>query len=65
MINAAWNVFEVAFVACFWIETKDMTLEQIDEKLLALYGKIRYVDGIEGAEVKGSIVQTVKMGEKE
>lgn len=65
MINAAWNVLEVAFVAYFWIETKDMTLEQIDEKLLGLYGKVRYVDGIEGAEGKGDIVQTVKMEEKE
>lgn len=31
MINGAWDVLEIAFVAYFWIETKGKTLEEIDE----------------------------------
>lgn len=32
IINASWNVIQFVFVAYFWIETKGLTLEQIDAK---------------------------------
>jgi len=31
MINGAWDIFELAFVFYFWVETKGKTLEEIDE----------------------------------
>jgi len=36
MINGAWDVFELAFVMYFWVETKGKTLEEVDEVYLAL-----------------------------
>lgn len=33
MINGAWDVLELAFVAWYWVETKGKTLEEIDEVL--------------------------------
>lgn len=30
MINGTWDVFEVAFIAWYWVETKGKTLEEID-----------------------------------
>lgn len=33
MINGAWDVLEVAFVAYYWVETKGKTLEEIDEAI--------------------------------
>ena len=31
MINGAWDVVQLIFVILFWVETKDKTLEEIDE----------------------------------
>ncbi|KAF7299678.1 Hexose transporter protein [Mycena chlorophos] len=33
IINAAWNILEIPFVAWYWVETKGKTLEEIDELL--------------------------------
>ncbi|RDW57613.1 MFS sugar transporter-like protein [Coleophoma cylindrospora] len=33
MINGAWDVLELVFVLYYWVETKDKTLEEIDELL--------------------------------
>jgi hypothetical protein len=44
MINACWDAFQFAFVAYFWIETKDLTLEEIDAKFEAITGGRRTVD---------------------
>lgn len=30
IINGAWDVLETLFVAFFWVETKGLTLEEID-----------------------------------
>lgn len=30
MINGAWDVLQVAFIAVYWVETKNKTLEEID-----------------------------------
>ncbi|KAH7304456.1 hypothetical protein B0I35DRAFT_484501 [Stachybotrys elegans] len=48
MINGAWNVLEVAFVAYYWIETKGLSFEQIDDKFLSIYGKTPTLEGLEG-----------------
>lgn len=61
MINAAWNVLEVAFVAYFWVETNGLSLEQIDEKFLALCGQTTTVmEGLELDQKGGKFVVTTK-----
>ncbi|KAH8660365.1 MFS sugar transporter-like protein [Xylariales sp. PMI_506] len=64
MINAAWNVLEVAFVAYFWIETKGLTLEQIDEKFRGIYGKGSVMEGIEVDEKLDVITRVESVSEK-
>jgi hypothetical protein len=44
---------------------KGMTLEQIDDKFFSRYGKVRSIEGIEGLDKKDSIVQAVKLEDKE
>ncbi|RMZ87271.1 hypothetical protein DV736_g5501, partial [Chaetothyriales sp. CBS 134916] len=58
MVNASWDILEVAFVAFFWVETRKLSLEEIDD---AFEGKIHVpnenvMDGydIEGVKTKGS-----------
>lgn len=48
LINATWNVFQFVFVAYFWIETKGLTLEQIDAKFENLSSSI--LDGVEAGK---------------
>lgn len=31
MINASWDVLEVLFIIFIWVETSNMTLEEIDD----------------------------------
>lgn len=31
MINGAWDVLELVFIILYWVETKGLTLEEIDE----------------------------------
>lgn len=31
MINGAWDVLQILYVAVFWVETKGKTLEEVDE----------------------------------
>ena len=33
MINGAWDIIELCFVAVYWVETKGLTLEEIDKVL--------------------------------
>lgn len=68
IINGAWDIVQFLVVAYFWIETKDLTLEQIDAKIDAAVGTSRmevlYGDEVEmqkGPEdVKKDSVATVK-----
>jgi hypothetical protein len=34
MVNGAWDILIVVFIAYYWIETKDKTLEEIDEAIV-------------------------------
>jgi hypothetical protein len=34
MVNGAWDILIVVFIAYYWIETKDRTLEEIDEAIV-------------------------------
>jgi hypothetical protein len=40
MINASWDVVQVAFVAYFWVETKGLTLEEIDAKFEGKHSEV-------------------------
>ncbi|CAI7673458.1 unnamed protein product [Penicillium pancosmium] len=53
-INAAWDVVQFVFVAYFWIETKGLTLEQIDAKFEKLNPSLLH--GIEGVAPDKHIV---------
>jgi hypothetical protein len=57
LINAAWDVVQFAFVAYFWIETKGLTLEQIDIKLEKLNPS--QLDGIEGVDPDKNMIYNV------
>ncbi|KAJ5525878.1 hypothetical protein N7494_012528 [Penicillium frequentans] len=52
LINATWNVVQFVFVAYFWIETKGLTLEQIDAKFENLNS--RTLDGVEAEKQMGN-----------
>ena len=59
IINASWNVVQFVFVAYFWIETKGLTLEQIDAK----FEKINPIQlqGIEGVSPGNDDVDNMKL----
>lgn len=66
MINGAWDVLEVAFVAYFWIETANLSLEQIDQKFQRLYGKAPVVEGQAADGDSGSLTKVDTLfGKKE
>ncbi|ETS81463.1 hypothetical protein PFICI_06465 [Pestalotiopsis fici W106-1] len=48
MINACWDVVMFVFVAYFWIETKGLTLEEIDAKFDAVTG-----GGVGSGDIEG------------
>lgn len=52
MINASWDVLEVAFVVFFWVETRKRSLEEIDE---IFEGKVHILNQniIEGHDIEG------------
>lgn len=62
MINAAWDVLQVIFVAVFWVETNGLTLEQIDDIFLRRRGQRRVIEGskLEGDEEVSTIEETIK-----
>lgn len=62
MINGAWDVLEVAFVAYFWIETANLSLEQIDQKFVSTYGKLPKLDGEDAGE--SEMVTTIQVDTK-
>lgn len=33
MINGSWDILIIFYISFFWIETKDKTLEEIDEAI--------------------------------
>lgn len=57
MINAAWNVVQFIFVAYCWVETKGLTLEQVDALIDGKTGRVR-----DGSERGDSIDKTVVEG---
>ncbi|WYZ36232.1 hypothetical protein EsH8_XI_000115 [Colletotrichum jinshuiense] len=57
MINAGWDAVQFAFVAYFWIETKGLTLEEINAKFDALHETDR--NGTEGLNGSGMILEGV------
>lgn len=44
MINGAWDVLQLIYVLIYWIETKGLTLEQID----------RLIDGVSRSNLLGA-----------
>lgn len=64
MINGAWDALQAVFVAVFWIETKSLTLEDIDrlmdgKKLLDQRGSEEGSDVIDGYDIKETASETV------
>ncbi|KAK1855659.1 hexose transporter [Colletotrichum chrysophilum] len=57
MINAGWDAVQFAFVAYFWIETKGLTLEEINAKFDALHETDSY--GTEGLSRSGMVLEGV------
>ncbi|KAL3300563.1 hexose transporter [Colletotrichum asianum] len=57
MINAGWDAVQFAFVAYFWIETKGLTLEEINAKFDALHETDSY--GTEGLTRSGMVLEGV------
>lgn len=57
MINAGWDAIQFAFVAYFWIETKGLTLEEINAKFDALHE--RDTRGTEGLNRSSMILEGV------
>ncbi|CAM1502653.1 Fc.00g074290.m01.CDS01 [Cosmosporella sp. VM-42] len=47
MINGAWDVFKLAFVLVYWVETKGRTLEEIDDSLDQDAAKLKTIHGIQ------------------
>jgi hypothetical protein len=73
MINAVWDALEVLFIGFFWVETKGLTLEQIDllmggsrdmDSEMAAYGnKHKVIEGLTYMPMDSSpdIAAVVKM----
>ena len=64
MINGAWDALQAVFVAFCWIETKGLTLEDIDrlmdgKKLLGGRGSEEGTDVIEGYDIKETASETI------
>lgn len=59
LINAAWDVVQFVFVAYFWIETKGLSLEQIDAKFEKLHPS--QLRGIEGVGLDKHMVNEVEI----
>ncbi|KAE9569162.1 Lactose permease [Colletotrichum fructicola] len=57
IINAGWDAVQFAFVAYFWIETKGLTLEEINAKFDALHEIDSY--GTEGLSRSGMVLEGV------
>ncbi|OKL57944.1 hypothetical protein UA08_06398 [Talaromyces atroroseus] len=54
MIYGAWDVVQFCFVAIFWIETKGLSLEEIDRKFEKLDSA--QATHLEGLEVEGKVI---------
>ncbi len=60
MINGCYDVLQVIYVAVYWVETKGLTLEEIDRVMDGKKAKIHDIEGvsevrsIEGFEVDDS-----------
>ncbi|CAK7213496.1 hypothetical protein SCUCBS95973_001813 [Sporothrix curviconia] len=63
MINGAWDVLQVVFIALYWIETKGKTLEEIDELFdgtAVTANMIHVQDVIEGRVPDDKVASTVQ-----
>ncbi|KAL4874213.1 general substrate transporter [Aspergillus karnatakaensis] len=65
MINGAWNVVQFLFVAVFWIETRGLSLEEIDSKFDRLDSGGLVTTGIEAAEFEADLKDETGIGEME
>ena len=62
MINGGWDVLELAFVIWYWIETKDRTLEEIDEMLDGEYhSNVPILEAVikDDQEIRGKILEEI------
>lgn len=63
MVNASWNVLEVAFVVLCWVETSKRSLEEIDE-LFEVEMRLdaeNIMQGVDSEDGKTSCVQVHTM----
>jgi hypothetical protein len=63
-INGGFNVFVLLVVALYWVETKNLSLEEVSSKF-ASWGDVTVVEDVE--TIKGVVLekQAVKADEKE
>lgn len=52
MINASWDILEVAFVAFYWVETRKKSLEEIDA-IFESEVRARHQNVMDGMDVEG------------
>jgi hypothetical protein len=67
MINGAWDVLQLIYVLIYWMETKGLTLEQIDlltgvspsdvsiANIPGSGGDVKVLDGVEGVDQDNAI----------
>ncbi|KIW17031.1 hypothetical protein PV08_04222 [Exophiala spinifera] len=63
MINASWDVVEVAFVAYYWVETRKRSLEEIDE-IFEGPMHVHNATTMEGYELEGTRTSEVDHGKQ-
>lgn len=63
MVNASWNVLEVAFVVLCWVETSKRSLEEIDElfEVDMRLGAENIMKAVDSEDAKTSCVQVDTM----
>ncbi|KAH6986999.1 MFS sugar transporter-like protein [Ilyonectria destructans] len=62
MINAAWDVVQFLFVAYFWVETKGLTLEEIDAKFDLL--EQRDAKDVQNLRIETGVLQGIEVPSK-
>lgn len=63
MINGCYDVLQVIYVAIYWVETKGLTLEEIDRVMDGKNPKINDMeDGNEAKVIEGSEVDEIASG---
>jgi hypothetical protein len=59
MINASWDVLEIAFIIWYWVETSNKTLEEIDE---CIDGEYHSTSPVLMGVIKGEVDTEVEEG---